>query len=257
MSDYLASLRQELVAASDRLGAGSAAAPRRRSWWRRSPRTVALALAGLTVSATALAATTPWQPLFGDPTYESPQPRVTGSAPPADQLALLGVLRREQTEDDRGPVTRQALRFFGTSTQDVYTRYIRHLPAGAGPLPAILVPARSWSVAGLFEKDDVLCVFVGEAGGDGGAKGCYTTAEIRRGRGGGALGPVVYGLVPDGVAEVRVRYPDGTRRVPVRDNFFELSAPGRAVAGGGVSPARSWGTTWVGPDGKPTALQPH
>ena len=63
MSDYTDALRQELVAASDRLTSPAIAGRRR---WRRSPRALVIALAALAVSATAIAATTPWQPLFGD-----------------------------------------------------------------------------------------------------------------------------------------------------------------------------------------------
>src|SRR4051812_1613021 len=108
VSDYFAALRQELVAASDRLSQQSAPVRTGRSWWRLSPRGLAVALAALAVSASALAATAPWHPLFGDPQRPSPQPRVTGAAPSAAQLALLGVLRRAQTPEDRGSTTRQA-----------------------------------------------------------------------------------------------------------------------------------------------------
>ncbi len=256
MTDYLAALRDELVDAADRLAQPAATAPRRNRRWRRSPRALAVAAAALTLSATALAATTPWRPYFGDPEHPSPQPRVTGSAPPAEQLALLGVLRRDQTPEDRGATTQQALRYFGTTTQDVHSDYIRRLPIGPGYLPAVLVPARSWEVAGLLHKEDVLCVFVAERNGDGGAKGCYTTEELRRGRAGGGLGSVTYGLVPDGVAEIRVRYPGGTQRVPVRDNFFEHRALGEDASSTATSLARSLGRTWVDGDGHPTSIQP-
>ena len=211
----------------------------------------------LAVSATALAATAPWQPLFGDPDHPSAQPRVTGSAPPAGQLALLSVLRRPQTDEDRGATTQQALRYFGTSTQDVYTDYIRRLPLGSGDLAATLVPARSWRLpGGVMTLHDVLCVFVAESNGDGGAKGCYTTAALTRGRAGGSLGSVEYGLVPDGVAALEVRYANGTQRIAVRDNFYEHRAPPQDVAGGGTTPARSQGTTWLDADGKPASRQP-
>ncbi|MCW3047762.1 MAG: hypothetical protein JWO74_2046 [Solirubrobacterales bacterium] len=253
MSNYLDALRQELVAASDRLTQPSPAMARQRRWWRRSPRALAIALAGLAVSATAIAATTPWQPLFGDP--GSPQPRVTGSAPPAGQLALLSVLRRPQTPEDRGVITQQTLRYFGTSTQGVYTSYIRQLPSGQGALPAILLPARSWQVPGL-NKNDVLCLFVAEANADGGAKGCYTTTEVESGTAGGSLGAIVYGLVPDGVAQVQFDYPTGTQVVAVHDNFYEQRAPQNTVRGGGTTPVRPQGTSWLDAQGEPTTHQP-
>ena len=271
MSSYLDGLKQELVAAGDRLAPIAPMTIPRRRWWRRSPRVLFAALACLAVSATAIAATTPWQPIFGDPA--APQRVVvSGSAPPAEQLALLGVLRRSQTEEDRGDVTRQALRYFGTSTQGVYTNYIRRLSA-AGELPAVLVPARSWHLFGLDENDaqvrkdprmrkllasarakkqDVLCVFVLDPV-DGGAKGCYTTAELRRGTAGGGLGAMVYGLVPDGVAQVRFDSVRGAEVVAVHDNFYEY----RATAGSGSGELmRSRGTTWLDDEGQPTADQP-
>jgi hypothetical protein len=254
MSNYLDALRQELVAASDRLTQPSPAMAVRRGWWQRSPRALPIALAGLVLSATAIAATTrPWQPLFGD--AGTPQPRVSGDAPPVPQLELLGVLRRPQTPEDRGAATQQALRFFGTSTQGVYTNYIRQLPAGQGGLAAILVPARSWRFPGI-SKDDVLCVFIADPVGDGGGKGCYTTAEVESGRAGGSIGAVDYGLVPDGVTQVRFNYPTGTQATAVHDNFFE-HRPEQAAHSGRIPARPPQATLWLDADGKPTSRQPR
>jgi hypothetical protein len=253
MKTYLDALRYELVAASERLAQPSATTTRRPRR-KRSRRAVVVALAGLTISATAIAATTPWQPLFGDP--GSPQPKVTGSAPPADQFAILGVLRRPQTEDDRGSVTQQALRYFGTSTQGVYTNYIRRLRSDEGDLPAILLPARSWN-ASRFRKDDVVCLFVGEGRASGGAKFCSTSAEIKRGAAEGSLGAVAYGLVPDTVARVEFHYGNVTQSVAVHDNFYEYRAPEQLVSGGGITPSRPTSTSWLDAQGNPTSQQPQ
>jgi hypothetical protein len=255
VSDYLNDLRFELVTASERLSQRSAPVPSPRRWWRRSPRALTVALAALAVSATALAATAPWEPLFGD--AGSPQPRITGAAPPADQLALLGVLRRSQTDQDRGGITRQALRFFGTSTQDIYTNYIRRLPRSDGGLPAVLLPARSWQIPNFITKDNVVCLFVAEPHASGGAKGCYTTAEIERGWAGGSLGSIAYALVPDGVSRVRIRYATGIEDIAVHGNFYEFRAPAKTVRGGGRVPVRSMGTSWLDANGDATPQQPR
>jgi len=253
VSNYTDALRQELVAASDRLTQLSPAMAAQRRWWRRSPRALAVALAGLVLSATAIAATTtPWHPLFGE--AGSPQPHVSGDAPPAQQLRLLGVLRRPQTPDDRGVATRQALRYFGTSTQGIHTDYIRQLPSGQGALAAILLPARAWRFPGV-SKDDVLCIFIADPSGDGGGKACYTTADVENGWAAGSIGAVDFGLVPDGVAQVQFRYPSGTQAAAVHDNFFE-HRPEQAAESGRVPARPPQATVWLDANGKPTANQP-
>lgn len=255
MTSYLDALRAQLVSASDRLTeeAPPAHRPARRGW-RRSPRVLAVGIAALATSATALAATAPWRPLFGEP--GSPQPTIAADAPPQDQTTTLGVLRRAQTDADRGAATQRALRFFGTSTEGVHTDYIRRLPQGQGRLAAVLLPARSWHVAQL-DKTDVACLFVAEADqAQGGAKACYTTDEIQRGFADGSLGHVAFGLVPDGVAQVELRYRTQNARATVEDNFYELQAPERTVDGGGSTPDRLEGRVWLDAKGVPTAAQP-
>jgi hypothetical protein len=214
---------------------------------------LALGAAGLAVSATALAATTPWQPLFGDGS-SSPQPRITADAPPAGQLNALGVLRRDQTDDDRGAVTQRALRFFGTSTQDVNTGYIRRLPAGGGGLDAVLLPVGTWQV-GSIEKHNAICLFVADSE-PGGSKGCFTGGEVVAGQARGSLGSVDFGLVPDGVASVAFHYGATTRTEPVQENFYEHRAPEQSVAGGGTTSRRPDSVAWLDAQGSPTHEQP-
>jgi hypothetical protein len=172
-------------------------------------------------------------------------------------MAALGVLRRSQTRDDRGSVTQRALRYFGTSTQGVYADYIRRLPQGDGGLAAVLIPARSWHLAQL-DKTDVACLFVAEADqGQGGAKVCFTADEIKHGFATGSLGGVAFGLVPDGVAQVELRYRGHNHvRTKIVDNFYELRVPERNVEGGGSTPDRLEEVAWLDDSGDPVAAQP-
>jgi hypothetical protein len=147
---------------------------------------------------------------------------------------MFGVLRREQTSRDRGDATRSALRFLSSSTEGVRTDYIRLVAAGSSNPGAVLVPVTRYSldpsgvppeVRARLEKRDALCLFHPDSAGDGGAKACFTTDEVTRGLATGSLGLHFYGLVPDGVTRVTVRYRDGSSTTaPVLDNFSEVLA---------------------------------
>ncbi|MCW2990634.1 MAG: hypothetical protein JWM73_1228, partial [Solirubrobacterales bacterium] len=99
---------------------------------------------------------------------------------------------------------------------------------------------------------DVVCLFVAEAAGDGGASGCYTAEQIRRGAVQGGLGSVFYALVPDGVAGVVLRDDDGMRTVEVHDNFYEDAG----TRGPGPVPRRVRVLRWLDAEGQPAVLQP-
>ena len=118
------------------------------------------------------------------------------------------------------------------------------------------MPARSWQFPGNVSKDDVLCVFIADPAGDGGAKGCYTTADVEAGRAGGSIGAVDYGLVPDGVAQVQFSYATGTQATAVHENFFE-HRPEQAALGGRIPARPPQATLWLDAEGKPTIRQPR
>src|SRR3954469_19952333 len=85
-------------------------APAPHRWRRRRFCRVGLfALGAAIVSGTAAAATGGWHPLLGSPD-RGPRPHPARADVPADQLAALAILRRPQTDVDRGPLVRQALK---------------------------------------------------------------------------------------------------------------------------------------------------
>jgi hypothetical protein len=211
---------------------------------RPLPAAIALALAGSGVAAATGIVPAAWQPHFGSPGLADPQPTVTAGKPPASQLATIGILRRSQTRADRDAAS-LALRYFGTSTQGVRTDYVRSLDLAGHR--AVLVPATTWHArvpnAGDLSKRDVLCLFVADDNGDGGVKGCYTTAEVLTATAHLALGNTFYSLLPDGVARVEADFGDG--RVvdsQAADNVAAVAAPA------GVAP---WPmtSTWLAGDG--------
>ncbi|HEX4343940.1 MAG TPA: hypothetical protein VHZ31_00110 [Solirubrobacteraceae bacterium] len=193
-----------------------------------APAALALALAGSGVAAATGIVPAAWQPHFGSPGSAEQQPTVTAGKPPARQLATIGILRRSQTPADRDAAT-LALRYFGTSTQGVRTDYIHSLDLADGH-KAVLVPATTWHAripnTGDLSKRDVVCLFIADDNGDGGVKGCYTTAEVLDATAHLALGTTFYSLLPDGVTRVEADFGDGrVVGAAVADNVAAVIAP--------------------------------
>ncbi|WP_354697195.1 hypothetical protein DSM112329_02823 [Paraconexibacter sp. AEG42_29] len=232
---------------------------------RPSRRTGLLAIGLVVISGTAVAASTGgWDPQLGTP-GRGDRPRAAATPVPAEQLAALAVLRRPQTDRDRGPLVRIALRSLDRSLANgVHVEAIRVIDQGRRSA-TILIPAERTGpyeprYANLAARD-VLCLhtvaFVAPTtvtaggrrrrvgGGYGGGGTCGTTSTlrttgIRAGAGDNAgrvmTGPVDYEhgplthyatLVPDGVAKVTINLRRGrTVTVPVRDNVYRFAVPG-------------------------------
>lgn len=214
---------------------------------RRPRRLAAVALAAVSVGGTALAATGLWRPILGEPGLGRP-PSITASAPPRGQLALLGVLRRPQTPTDRSAETREELRYMSNTAAGVRTAYIRLLSGDTGLGPAILVPVaritRSLlgappAVVARTPRTNALCLLVGDRSGEGSAKQCFTTTAVLDGRATLSVGDLLFGLVPDRVRRVTVRFSSGTTTSSIpSSNFFRISMPA-----GAIPVAMSWALT--------------
>jgi hypothetical protein len=197
------------------------ARPRRR---RPSRRVVVLATAGVLATGTAVAATTPWEPELGRP---GDRPSRSATPVPADQIAVLGVLRRKQTDDDRSPATRQVLRkMFGSISVGVRTDSVRRLARGRGGA-AVLVSVEQDGVRDadpghpMPVTSDALCLerTIPTRRGTTVGEKCGSLDDLRSGH----LRFPTAGLVPDGVASVRVRLRTGTvLTARVTNNYFAL-----------------------------------
>ena len=163
-------------------------------------------------------------------------PHATADAPPADQLKLLSVLRRPQTDADRGPRALQTLQGLSDQVEGVRTGSVRLLAQGTDRV--VLVPVARFNLVGpepgadlpqsvkdrLAPQRDGLCLWALDS--DSASEDCYTTAEVRAGRAHSYFNGRAAWLVPDGVAAVRVRYAGGvTREAPVHGNFAVYGAP--------------------------------
>jgi len=232
-----------------------AVARRRRVRRRLGRRTVIPAAAFLVLAGSAAAAVQPWQPLLGGPDRGV----ATGvdAPPPAAQLALLGVLRRPQSDADRSPAVLAGLRgLVGSADHGVHVDEVRRLGDGPDGSAIVLIPEQRQGddVAGPRAADvtDALCVSYPAPKGarratvraidgpaaaplpvtsPGGATAfaCFTDHEVATGHAvaaaPGAGGTHVWGLVPDGVAGVSV----AGRRAAVHDDFFDVPAAPAAV----------------------------
>jgi hypothetical protein len=255
MSTYFTHYERQLIKASRALNQTVGGRARRKGWLRRS---VLVPVVAVAVAAPAIAATQPWKPLLGD-TSLGPPATSASDAPPAAELSAMAVLRRAQTDQDRGPQTEAALRYFGHSAQGVHVDHIRLLEDRGGGA-VILVPVQSYTpldnsysqaLRERFNVHDGLCVFYPSSTGDGGAKGCYSLSQLQAGEATGQLGTHHYGLVPDGVTSVRVGYSDGqVATASVSNNFYDIVSPVDPNADD-PAPPRPEVITWLDADGHP------
>jgi hypothetical protein len=249
---FFEQLEANLVAASERWSAVGSTERTRPPWGRRLPIAV---VAGLALAGTALAATHPWSPSLGDRRL-GPPPAVSRLAPPASQLAILSVLRRTQTDRDRGAATANALRYLGRGGSGVRTAYIRLLGLSAPSQGIVLIPMERYSPGPGLVKRDALCVFYAEPNGDGGGKHCFDTSDVQNGRARASLGVHQYGLVPDGVAKVTALFAEGPLvETAVHDNFYDLIAP-RARGDAETIAADPAVVSWQDKNGRPVGPPP-
>ncbi|HEY4096859.1 MAG TPA: hypothetical protein VGM33_15165 [Baekduia sp.] len=248
------------------------------TWFGRAPRRhrrpaswLALLAAGTVVAGgTALAATGAWHPVLGSPD-RGPQPLAAGAGVPADQLAALAILRRPQTDADRGPLVQSALKVLSRELiNGIHTDAIRVVHHGPREV-VVLIPAER---VGPHERGrrlpverNVLCLMSGSYLPATSLKTIHLPAGYSWGMACGGMDRVGstgletgYGgrivgrgtpakvtsrrvtLVPDGVARVTVRLRGGRSvTVPVKDNVYSYRIHG--------SPAYL-GTTWFGADGR-------
>ena len=242
MTTVLPELSDDLAAAAERLAVATPSLTRRRRG--RRGRFVALCTAAIVgVGGVATAATGLWNPQIGD---GSGTPSVARDAPPQAQLDALGVLRRPQTDADRGENSEYTLRFFG-SLRGVRLHYVRLLGTDAGGAGFVLVPAASEGTNGVRARlralkaqheggkpiappKDPLCLFARDPSGSGGGNGCFSLQEVLDGRAIMGISPgrgplTQFGLVADNVAQVRAGDDHTAPVVDVRDNFFEITTP--------------------------------
>lgn len=234
MSDFRDRFERQLITAAREAPVPVVSAPSRRAPWRSAWRRTVLALTLAAVvggSALALGVLGTRSVGAGDGSSAGGKAVVKVRAVPPEQLALLGVLRRPPEARDRPPQLGAALRFVssGTVRRDVVRRLDAH-----GDLPILLIPVRGLPMSRprhadqMVTIDAALCLY-GTAPDDGAPEGgiaCFTTRQLRRGEMVGAVRQRTFGLVPDGVAEVALRF-RGHRpiRVPVRRNFWEKNVP--------------------------------
>jgi hypothetical protein len=229
-----------------------------RSRWRPARRTLLLTAGAIVISGSAIAATGGWHPILGDDHRGHPQPAHTSV--PADQLAALGVLRREQTSADRSPDVRQILRLLPRrEINGIHVDGIRLLRQRADSATVLIPTEREGSHDPGYPSSlqrRVLCVLTGitrapESGhfpGGFSAGGTCGNVQQLRTTGisatvGSDRGYILGGLVPDGVRRVVIRLRHHRLvRASVRDNYYEVNT-GKEVAPG-------WPMRWIDANGR-------
>jgi hypothetical protein len=193
----------------------------------RPSRIVAVGLTCLAFGGTALAATGVWNPVVGD--SDNPA-TLSSTAVPAELTAALGVLRRDQTAQDRSAEVEATLNGSEVLPKGVRLDSVRYLaPAENGEATILL----SGMQAPSYEAGEEPVCVVRPFGDLPATSSCFDLPMLMSGR---ALAMFIdatfnsgtaIGLVPDGVESVTAKFgsaPD--RTVPVTNNYWELDLSG-------------------------------
>lgn len=245
VEDFRARFAASLEAAAVGLAAGSSGLvvgrsterrPRRRGFVVRGrwlARPVAIALAVAAFAGSAFAAVAIWTPLLGTTQYGY-NPGAASTPPPADQLAALAVLRRPQSDADRGALSQEALTYINDYTKGVRTAWVRLLATVDGEA-FVLVPVEerdaTASTGGAPSASaplrDALCVYAIATVGVFAINGaCWSLSEVDAGTASVAFENQFFGLAPDGVTEATLASPGvAPLSAPVAGNFFEIALP--------------------------------
>lgn len=211
---------------------------RRHDWRQRLRRRPALfGVGAVLLTGTAVAATTPWAPTVGDPNIG--HPTLAASEPPAAAMERLDVLRRPQSDADRGPRAQAMLKTLGSELVDGVRPTSVRLLGVSGSGSTLLFSAET-AGPGENAQRDVIC-FVTTTDVDstpnptqGSAYGrvCGGERELAAGQMIGVW-PLsdsklrVTGLVPDGVQKVVIPLKAGEAVAAVSNNAFDVVMDGR------------------------------
>lgn len=138
----------------------------------------------LVFSGGAYAARGLWQPVLGTP--ETGRPTATSDAPPRRQLELLGVLRRPQTDADRGADTLAALKTFRPREGSIRLEWIRRVATLPNGSVAVLIPVdqkRPHDTAYAKRDDAQLCLAIVPTRGELQPPTCGPTSQVLVGEG--------------------------------------------------------------------------
>lgn len=191
----------------------------------RLHRPLAVAVAVLAVGGVATGSTL-WLAPAGNRSFGY-NPGLAASAPPPAQLGALAVLRRAQTDADRGQGVQAALADVNNFTTGVRSNYVRVLAVTDGG-PVVLVPVAQRNASSESPAiANALCVYYSFSRSAVYYTNmhCWSTQQLL---GAGALAQIanrVYGIAPDGVASVTVAEGGWHASVPVTGNFFSATVP--------------------------------
>jgi hypothetical protein len=196
----------------------------------RIPRLVGVAAACLAIGGSAMAATGVWNPPLGN----SSHPKTASDSPvPPALVEELGVLRREQTPQDRSAEVEATLRGGGLP-EGVRLESVRFLAPGEYGEATVLL---SGVAAKPFEtEEEPVCVARPFPEGEPAYSLCFGLSQLQSG---GAhatyVGPdqdgVAFGIVPDGVATITAEFASAPPvTVPVQNNYWELPVSGAELS---------------------------